>query len=68
MTENDIIQTEIIRMRKELALLRLSVQRIAEMTRSDDVAAFIPKSDSERGWNRLCAVLCDWIEPRQPRR
>jgi hypothetical protein len=47
----------------ELHKLRLGIQRVAEMTRSSDVTAFIPKSvEVEQGWNRLCAVLCDWIE------
>jgi len=47
----------------ELEVLRLGVKNIAEMTKSKDVTSFIPKNVKvARGWNRLCAVIVDYLE------
>jgi hypothetical protein len=58
------VQGRYLEARKELEHLRLGVQRVAEMTRDTEVTRFIPAFETERGWNRLCAVLVDWIETR----
>lgn len=56
-------------MSDELTILRTSIKRVAEMTQDAQVITAIPEGDelnahpySKQGWNRLCVVLCDWIE------
>ena len=51
-----------MRARKELATLRLSLKRVAQVAESNGAQLIIPDEDSERGWNRLCAELCDLLE------
>lgn len=50
--------------RKELAALRLSLKRVAQVAEANGAQLIIPDEDSERGWNRLCSELCDFIEGR----
>jgi DNA-binding XRE family transcriptional regulator len=48
---------------QELEILRLGIQRVAEMTGDPEVTAAIPASvQTTRGWNRLCAFLVGWVE------
>ena len=50
--------------RKELAALRLSLKRVAQVADPEGKRLTIPDEDSERGWNRLCSELCDFLEDR----
>lgn len=51
----------------ELAILRLSMRRIAEATRNPDIVAAIPNDYSDRGWNALAARVCEWIDDKWSR-
>jgi hypothetical protein len=50
----------------ELAILRLSLKRVAQAVLAIDPRAdiTIPAEDAERGWNRLCADLIGYLEDR----
>lgn len=57
--------------RRQLSILRLSLRRVAEVANQagsgpgggmKPAKLTIPAEGAERGWNRLCAALCDWIE------
>lgn len=48
----------------ELAVLRLSLRRIAQSTKDPEILAAIPNDYADRGWNRLAAMVCDWVEGR----
>lgn len=50
------------RLRKELAALRLSLRRVSELAKQKGGSLAIPEDGAERGWNRLCAGLADFIE------
>lgn len=54
---------------KDLTILRTNLRRIAEVTGDPEVIAAIPAGDefntqpyAERGWNRLAAFICGWVE------
>ena len=47
----------------DLETLRLSLRRLAETTGDPEILRWIPATlQDERGWNRLCAFLCTWVE------
>ena len=48
--------------RLELEKLRGCLKRVAQSTRDEAIIAEIPHDDAERGWNRLCAIHCDFLD------
>ncbi len=55
--------------RKALEGLRLSIRRIAQATKEPNIIKMIPGGGNvhsvkiaERGWNRLCLEIVEWME------
>jgi hypothetical protein len=47
----------------ELHILRQSLMRLAQVANREGCnTLYIPNLGAERGWNRLCNDLIDWVE------
>lgn len=70
LAERDVARHERDLAHRELSSLRMSLRRVAELANQAGGALTIPDDDNRssegrrRGWNRLCAALCDWIEDK----
>lgn len=50
----------------ELSTLRLSLMRVAQAANRAGADLTLPHLGQERGFNRLCSDLIDWIEQNHP--
>ncbi len=53
---------EVRRLAHEIAVLRTSLQRVAEVTGNAELIGTIPPAGYDRGWNRLAAAVCEHME------